>query len=162
MEAIVISYFENIFRSFSPSPVAIGTVVDSLDTRISPTAVRHLEGVFSGEQIADILGVRIVGCHERYIGLPSFIFRKKKHLFTNIKDRVWALISGWQGTLFSIVGNEVLLMALLPVIPTTYGCLRPSIFKVLSRPMLGEVLMISQLKTESGAWNVSLLEQNFL
>ncbi|KAL5790482.1 hypothetical protein ACOSQ2_005370 [Xanthoceras sorbifolium] len=39
---------------------------------------------------------------------------------------------------------------------------RPSTFRVLSRPTLGRNLLVSQLKLESGKWNVPLIEQHFL
>ncbi|KAL5808624.1 hypothetical protein ACOSQ3_029315 [Xanthoceras sorbifolium] len=38
---------------------------------------------------------------------------------------------------------------------------RPSTFKVLSRPVLGESLLVSQLKLASGEWNVPLIERYF-
>ncbi|KAL5819961.1 hypothetical protein ACOSQ4_023803 [Xanthoceras sorbifolium] len=64
------------------------------------------------------LGVRLVDCHEKYLGLPSFVCRNKRTLFANIKDRIWGLINGWRGHLFSSVGKEILLKVVIQTIPT--------------------------------------------
>ncbi|KAL5752677.1 hypothetical protein ACOSQ2_023184 [Xanthoceras sorbifolium] len=84
---------------------------------------RH--GINSGQiltvlvnQMASILGVQLVGCHERYLGLPSFTFRKKQSLFSNIKERVWTLIGGWRRRLFSAADKKVMMKAVLQAILT--------------------------------------------
>ncbi|KAL5819721.1 hypothetical protein ACOSQ3_023664 [Xanthoceras sorbifolium] len=69
------------------------------------------------QDIATILGVRVVQCHERYLGLPSFMGKNKKNLFAHIKDRVWSRLHGWQGKLFSIAGKEILIKTIIQAIP---------------------------------------------
>ncbi|KAL5754654.1 hypothetical protein ACOSP7_022874 [Xanthoceras sorbifolium] len=72
----------------------------------------------AGDQMASILDVQLVGCHERYLGLPSFTFRKKQSLFSNIKERVWTLIGGWRRRLFSAADKKVMMKAVLQAILT--------------------------------------------
>ncbi|KAK2656123.1 hypothetical protein Ddye_009175 [Dipteronia dyeriana] len=68
--------------------------------------------------LARILGVQLVQCHERYLGLPSFAGQNRQTLFTNIKDRIWDRVKGWQSNLFSLGGKEVLIKAVIQDIPT--------------------------------------------
>ncbi|KAK3188890.1 hypothetical protein Dsin_028451 [Dipteronia sinensis] len=79
------------------------------------------------DNLACIVGVSLVDCHERYLGLPSFAGRNKKQIFSNIKDRVWSRLRGWQNKLFSAGGKEILLKAVIQSIPT-YSM---SLFKLL-------------------------------
>ncbi|KAK2649550.1 hypothetical protein Ddye_017039 [Dipteronia dyeriana] len=66
--------------------------------------------------LARIIGVQLVGCHEGYLGLLSFVRKNKKHLFTSIRDGVCDKIKGWQCKLFSVGGKEVLLKVVLQAI----------------------------------------------
>ncbi|KAK2634368.1 hypothetical protein Ddye_029160 [Dipteronia dyeriana] len=54
--------------------------------------------------LAKILGVRLVPCHDRYLGLPSFTGKNRRELYNSIKDRVWERVKGWQSKLFSVGG----------------------------------------------------------
>ena len=56
-----------------------------------------LQGV--QDAIKDALGVPVVHQYEKYLGLPSFIGRKKKESFDNIKQQVWKKLQGWEGKL---------------------------------------------------------------
>ena len=47
------------------------------------------------------LGVPVVQQYEKCLGLPSFIGRKKKESFDNIKQRVWKKLQGWEGKFIS-------------------------------------------------------------
>ncbi|KAL5752203.1 hypothetical protein ACOSP7_022384 [Xanthoceras sorbifolium] len=68
-------------------------------------------------QLAYILGVQLVGCHKKYLGLPSFTGKNKSKLFNSIKSRVWDKLKGWNCKLFSASGREVLLKAAIQSIP---------------------------------------------
>ncbi|KAL5763122.1 hypothetical protein ACOSP7_019386 [Xanthoceras sorbifolium] len=74
--------------------------------------------ILATTHLTNVLGMKIVGCHEKYINLPSFTFRNKKTLFFNIKDWMWAMIKGWKCRLFSAAGNEILLKAVIQAIST--------------------------------------------
>ncbi|KAK3206989.1 hypothetical protein Dsin_021035 [Dipteronia sinensis] len=70
------------------------------------------------EKLAATLGVRVVDCHEKYLGLPCYIGRDKRKLFTDIVDRIWSKLKGWQGKNLSIGGKNILLKSVVQAIPT--------------------------------------------
>jgi hypothetical protein len=39
--------------------------------------------------MADLLGMQVVGCHDRCLGLLCVISGNKRAIFSNIKERVW-------------------------------------------------------------------------
>ena len=63
-------------------------------------------------------GVPVVKQYEKHFGLPSFIGRKKKDSFDNIKQRVWKKLQGWEGKLLSQAGREILIKAVAQALPT--------------------------------------------
>ena len=56
--------------------------------------------------------------YERYLGLSAVVGRRKKVILNYIKDRVWGKLQGWKEKILSQAGKEVLLNALVQVIPT--------------------------------------------
>ena len=61
--------------------------------------------------------------YEKYLGLPSFIGRKKKESFDNIKQRVWKKLQGWKGKLLSQARREILIKAVAQALLTyTMSC----------------------------------------
>ena len=56
--------------------------------------------------------------YEKYLGLPSFVGRKKKQCFDFIKEKVWNKLQGCEEKLLLQVGREVLIKAMLQAIPT--------------------------------------------
>ena len=68
--------------------------------------------------IKTALGVPVVQQYEKYLGLPSFIGRRKKESFDNIKQRVWKKLQGWEGKLLSQAGREILIKAVAQALPT--------------------------------------------
>jgi hypothetical protein len=69
--------------------------------------------------------VPAIRSHEKYLGLPSFIGRSKKHCFATIKQRVWSKLKGWKERLLTEAGKEVLIKAVVQAIPAfTLSCFR--------------------------------------
>lgn len=78
------------------------------------------------KEIKNIFNLSIVSRHEKYLGLPSMVGRKKISFFNDIKLRVLSKLSSWQSKLFSCEGKEVLIKAIAQVVPA-YAM---SVFKV--------------------------------
>lgn len=65
-----------------------------------------------------------VQCHQKYLGLPSFMPRNRCETLGFLKDRVRKLLEGWKGKLFSVDGRAILIKAVIQVIPCyTMNCL---------------------------------------
>ncbi|KAL5820028.1 hypothetical protein ACOSQ3_023995 [Xanthoceras sorbifolium] len=107
--------------------------------------------------IAGALGVRVVGCHEKYLGLRSFVSRNKRSLFAHLRDRVLSRTQGWQGRLLSSAGKEVLIKSVLQAIPTysmslfrfPKGCIR-DLHRVCAAFWWGS--SVSSRKVHWGSW----------
>ncbi|KAI5329449.1 hypothetical protein L3X38_028846 [Prunus dulcis] len=65
-----------------------------------------------------MLGVRIVTCHERYLGLPTLAQRSKSRMFNHVRDQVWRKLNTWDTKLLSTAGKEVLVKAVGQALPT--------------------------------------------
>ena len=77
------------------------------------------------EQIKEAWGVPEIMQYEKYLGLPSFVGKRKKASFNYIKERVWRKLQGWEGKLLSQAGREVLIKSVIQAIPTyTMGCFK--------------------------------------
>ena len=77
------------------------------------------------EQIKEVWGVPEIMQYEKYLGLPSFVGKRKKASFNYIKERVWRKLQGWEGKLLSQAGREVLIKSVIQAIPTyTMGCFK--------------------------------------
>ncbi|KAK3211146.1 hypothetical protein Dsin_015852 [Dipteronia sinensis] len=50
--------------------------------------------VLDGRTLASRVGIKLVECHEKYLGLPCFTGISKWKIFANIVDRVWGKIKG--------------------------------------------------------------------
>ncbi|KAH9689005.1 reverse transcriptase domain-containing protein [Citrus sinensis] len=70
------------------------------------------------EEIRSIFGLNVVSKHEKYLGLPSMIGRKKTCFFNDIKLRVLSKLSSWQNKCFSSEGKEILIKAVAQAVPT--------------------------------------------
>ncbi|KAK3222290.1 hypothetical protein Dsin_009315 [Dipteronia sinensis] len=70
-----------------------------------------------GERLAAMIGIKLVECHESYLGLLCFFGRNKRNLFANIIDRVWSKIKGWGEKLLSVGGKETLVKAVIQAVP---------------------------------------------
>ncbi|KAH9722904.1 putative reverse transcriptase/RNA-dependent DNA polymerase [Citrus sinensis] len=78
------------------------------------------------EEIRSIFGLNVVSKHEKYLGLPSMIRRKKTSFFNDIKLRVLIKLSSWQNKCFSSGGKEILIKAVAQAVPA-YAM---SVFKI--------------------------------
>ena len=75
------------------------------------------------DEIFDTLGPMQDSRHTRYLGLPSFIGRLKKQVFSILKEKIGQKLARWKGKLLSMGGKEILIKAVAQVIPTyTMGC----------------------------------------
>ncbi|KAL0433207.1 UNVERIFIED_CONTAM: putative mitochondrial protein [Sesamum latifolium] len=80
--------------------------------------------------MAGILGVVVLGKHEKYLGLPLAIGRSMKVLITGMKDRIWAKLNNWATKKHSEAGRTILIKTVIQAIPTyVMGCFRiPNIY----------------------------------
>ncbi|XP_012827280.1 PREDICTED: uncharacterized protein LOC105948608 [Erythranthe guttata] len=86
------------------------------------------------EVLSQILGFKVVERHEKYLGMPTNMGRTWKEIFSYLRDRVWAKITGWGEKQLSRAGKEVLIKAVLQAIPTyAMSCF------LLPRGLLGEI-----------------------
>ena len=76
--------------------------------------------------IGQIFQLNVVSRHEKYLGLPAMIGRKRSNFFNDIKLKVFNKISSWQHKFFSCGGKEVLIKAAAQAIPA-YAM---SVFKI--------------------------------
>ena len=56
----------------------------------------------------------------KYLGLPSLISERKKHIFSYLKDHIWRKIQGWQQVRLSIAGRDVLIKSVAQAVPQYY------------------------------------------
>lgn len=83
----------------------------------SPNTTEDLRSIF-----IEALNVQTSDAIETYLGLPMMKGKSKKVLFRSIKDRIWVRLHSWQPNLFSQAGKEVLLKAVIQVMPTYFIC----------------------------------------
>ncbi|CAL2245791.1 unnamed protein product [Prunus armeniaca] len=95
--------------------------------------------------ISAMLGVRIVDCHERYLGLPTMTRRNKTKLFIHVREMLWKKLNAWNGKLLSAAGKEVLIKVVGQTLPTyTMGIfqlptqLRPDILAMIAHYWWGK------------------------
>ncbi|CAL1397005.1 unnamed protein product [Linum trigynum] len=61
------------------------------------------------KELADLLNMKVVDHHQKYLGLPTIIGRSKKQAFGYLVDQVRAKVKVWKGKLLSVAGKEVLI-----------------------------------------------------
>ncbi|XP_075504628.1 uncharacterized protein LOC142542068 [Primulina tabacum] len=68
--------------------------------------------------VSSILGVNSPLDTGKYLGLPSLIGRRKKMVFSYIKERIWSRIQSWKNKPLSKAGREILIKAVAQAIPS--------------------------------------------
>ncbi|XP_057249396.1 uncharacterized protein LOC130590838 [Beta vulgaris subsp. vulgaris] len=70
------------------------------------------------EELMNLLKMRRVDRHEKYLGIPTVAGRSKKAVFGALLDRIWKKLQGWKEKLLSRAGKEVLLKSVIQAMPT--------------------------------------------
>lgn len=70
------------------------------------------------EAIKNIFKLNVVSRHEKYMGLPSTVGRKKTSFFNEVKLKVVSKIANWQHRFFSSGGKEILIKVVAQAIPS--------------------------------------------
>lgn len=70
------------------------------------------------QNIINILGVKEVDKHKKYLGLPTIIWRSKKATFACVKEKIWKKLQGWKEKLLSKPGKETIIKFVAQDIPT--------------------------------------------
>ena len=70
------------------------------------------------EEIKQRFGAQVIGQHEKYLGLPSLVGRKRRNTFNDIKEKLVKKLARWKEKLLSKASNEILIKAVAQAIPT--------------------------------------------
>ncbi|KAL6226283.1 hypothetical protein ACLB2K_000246 [Fragaria x ananassa] len=68
-------------------------------------------------ELAEILGVERVEKHDRYLGLPTHVGRKKTASFNYLKEKLTKKVVSWRAKLLSGGGKEILIKAVAQTVP---------------------------------------------
>ncbi|KAH0993310.1 hypothetical protein GBA52_004793 [Prunus armeniaca] len=79
---------------------------------------RKIHSTLSYALISSMLGVRIVDCHERYLGLPTIARSSKNQMLKHVRDMLWSRLNGRNAKLLSVAGKDVLIRAVAQALPT--------------------------------------------
>lgn len=63
-------------------------------------------------------GALVQGSYEKYLALPIMVGKSKYNTFRCINERVWQKINNWKKTFLSRAGMEIMIKAVLQVIPS--------------------------------------------
>ncbi|XP_048493277.1 uncharacterized protein LOC125493797 [Beta vulgaris subsp. vulgaris] len=70
------------------------------------------------EELKNVLNMRQVEQHAKYLGIPFILGRSKKSIFDSLLDRIWKKLQGWKEKLLSRAGKEILLKSVIQALPT--------------------------------------------
>ncbi|KAL0320265.1 UNVERIFIED_CONTAM: putative mitochondrial protein [Sesamum radiatum] len=77
------------------------------------------------DSLTNKLGIRWEERHDKYLGLPAVVGKSRKEVFSNIRDKIWNKIQGWNERFLSQAGKEILIKAVVQAIPAyAMGCFR--------------------------------------
>lgn len=68
--------------------------------------------------LSRMLGMEVVDSHERYLGLPTYVGRKKTKYFQYIKDRLEVKLVVWQGKCLSGANKDILIRVVAQTLPS--------------------------------------------
>ena len=108
-ESLQIKHFLHVYESASGQLINF----QNLEVSFNPNVKEHLK-----EEICAILEVSNTSQADNYLGLPALIGRKKKAVFSYVKERVWKRIQGWNKKILSRAGKELLLKTVVQAIPS--------------------------------------------
>ncbi|XP_061999224.1 uncharacterized protein LOC133716539 [Rosa rugosa] len=69
-------------------------------------------------EVSSYLGVQVVASHEKYLGLPTYVGRKKTSTFQYIKDNLAKKLANWQGKMLSGAGKDILIKVVAQALPS--------------------------------------------
>ncbi|XP_031121153.1 uncharacterized protein LOC116024401 [Ipomoea triloba] len=70
------------------------------------------------EEVMAVLGVDQAPNFGKYLGLPAFVGRNKRAVFSYIEDKIKQRVGSWNKKLLSQAGKEILLKSVAQVMPT--------------------------------------------
>ncbi|KAL0395298.1 UNVERIFIED_CONTAM: putative mitochondrial protein [Sesamum latifolium] len=96
-----------------------------LMVNLEKSSVAFSQNIFENlkNDLASMLGVRVVTKHDRYLGLSAMVDRSKREIFQTLKDRVWEKMQSWRCRNLLQAGKVVLLKSMVQAMPTfMMGC----------------------------------------
>lgn len=69
-------------------------------------------------EILESSGLVEANRYDSYLGLPTLVGKNRNYAFKDIKEKVYRKLNNWKSKLLSLAGKEVLLKAVVQVIPT--------------------------------------------
>lgn len=80
-------------------------------------------GAGKKKELSEVLGVKSVEQHTKYLGLPTLIGRSKKQVFSSTVERIIKKMKEWKEKSLSQAGKEVLIKSVIQSIPSyTMNC----------------------------------------
>jgi hypothetical protein len=70
------------------------------------------------EEITRLLGLSATDKYEKYLGLSTLVGQSRYEAFKGIKDKVWKRLNDWKVNFLLQAGKEILIKAVVQVIPT--------------------------------------------
>ncbi|CAL8119961.1 unnamed protein product [Prunus armeniaca] len=86
--------------------------LEKLAIAFRPNTPVHLRN-----EVSSLLKIPIVEFHEKYLGLPTVIGKRKKDCFNGIKERLRKKLNGWKEKLLLKAGKALLIKAVAHNIP---------------------------------------------
>ncbi|CAN0904410.1 LINE-1 retrotransposable element ORF2 protein [Linum grandiflorum] len=107
-----LSYLQVLFQQFQ--------LVSGQKINFGKSAVYFSHNTLSDLQVffSRILGVKSIGCQDKYLGIPSLTPRSKKDMLHFLEDKLRKRLAGWQKSYLSLAGKETLIKSVASSFPT--------------------------------------------